>query len=264
MAQNKIYTKEDFEKWINNKDFIFDTTLFIKRTDSGELEILIYKKIEFANLAGEKEKSIVYSLQTHGFYEMFPKILDFINIQGKYLSELDVVDAPFMLKIKVEGIMVNINCKYLIVKRSPDVIDIAKPKLNSDVVKFSLNEKLPLPSFWIEQLKKIEYDAMFIGYFGEEILLNDIPIDNYSSFSIKPLNSDKLSLGVNFCKAIGITNNQSEIILNLHDSTLQSFWKSLLNIACSLNVNKIKSGNIEFCADNFSEFQKVFGIVEVS
>ncbi|MDR1926529.1 MAG: hypothetical protein LBQ13_02450 [Endomicrobium sp.] len=261
MKEKRIYTKEDFDKWKSNKDFVMNTTMFIHNIHNKEIEILIKKKIEFANLAGEKEKSIVYSLQTCELNKIIPDLSKLSNIQGKYLNKISIIsDNPIILEIEVEEIVINIDCKYLTLRSYQDITEVAKPIINKYVVKFILNEKLPLPTFWIEQLKVVGYSATFIGYFGETILLSDIPRDDYSSFSIKPLDSDKFSLGINFCKAINITNHQSEIILDLHDDTLQSFWKSLIGIVCSLNVSKIKSGNVEFHKSDFIEFKKIFEI----
>lgn len=238
--------------WLKEYDGFADAKLSYQM---NRLTKQLFFQIEYLlrrSLAGERELVKIISAEASGVEIIEGDPLD---------AENDVpIYKIYPLKEKV-GLnfdtwtenRFSITCNTITIAKVQEVERMTKPILSKDtlIFKIRITEK-PGAEYWIKQLHHKGYEATYIGYFGDEMLIEEI--QDYTGASLRPKHTkDRLALGIKFCK-VAFANGELELIIELQNSALNDFWKSLVEVISEMEIMQVKNGNVVFNKSEWLNF----------
>ncbi len=120
------------------------------------------------------------------------------------------------------------------------------PKVDYNSITLTLKkENIPNDTFWLLELKKINYPSEYFGYFGDVAKKSDYKELGYVNYCIRPKNyiSNFNSIAIQFC-----LNEIDPFLFNfkieLQNSELLDFWEKFLTLISKLDFVEFKTGNV--------------------
>jgi hypothetical protein len=249
-------TPEQIVQWLESEGYFSNARVsYVYNPLSKQLSFRI-EQSSGASLAGETERLKIYFVEAS---EVKVKVGELKSSEGDLnLYQMNPFnDGPGLIFDIWGQDEIAFTFNALEVKVAKEIERVTKPMLSDSTIslKMRTTEK-PDADYWVKKLQEKGYDATYIGYFGGEIPLNEIT--DYTGLSIRPRSEtgDRLALGVKFSKAIH-KDGELEIVLELQNSELRDFWRTLISSIIEKGAYQIRSGNVIFTSSEWKAFTEI-------
>lgn len=273
-----LRTRDEIEEWLSKKNY-FEWTPSLKAELIGsdikislifeeqrnkvagecfnqwDIQILInYKEIYqcFGNWDDEKKKVVAikknftpteFSKKINKTKNVSIKPAD--NVVGVHFDDY-VSDFPCTIETKAIQILRE-DCKEMILQ----------PQLSKYQISFTyLNEHFPSAKFWLDELAKEGVESTFIEYFLQPIDISKIPEYDYDKWTIRPLDSEPFSFGIEICQ-IEREEQTKRLTFDLQSDTdekLFEFFEKVKIVASKKPLVEIRCGNVLFTESEWKKY----------
>ncbi|MFV0198865.1 hypothetical protein OBK01_11740 [Empedobacter falsenii] len=143
--------------------------------------------------------------------------------------------------------------KVLIIK--DEVVEkILEPKIKSDIFYFTYqSNKFPTSTYWIEKLEEEGIKASYIDYFNNPVEIQEVPLEDYSGWSIRPITLGELGLGAQVC-IYNENEHLKTIKFDFIEQNLVDFIQKIKVIVSKSEVEFVKSGNVIFNKEQWENY----------
>jgi len=171
------------------------------------------------------------------------------NLKLYHIMSLEVgIGLIFDIWGKEELVIKCDSIKVVSVKQSKQIVQPALSEF-SVFFKIKINYK-PDINYWIRELSYQVSDVVCVGYFGEEVPVDQIV--DCSGISLRR-KIDKGFLGVKICKYIH-SNGVLEILISRQDRLDIKFWNAFIDVLTKMEVLEVLCGNVKFNANEWSRY----------
>lgn len=245
-----LTTNDQILQWLDDHDGFANANLSYRFDPFSKELILEIGRRKKISLAGET-----------AHFELFSVIISGVEILSGELESAERLSLFKMHSLNdTSGLIfdawgkdeISLRCSKIYVEEAREIEEITEPIISANtlVFKIKINER-PVASYWIKRLEDTGHDAMYVSYFGDEILTQEI--DDYVGLSIIPKSPNRQSLGVKFCKVV-LIDGILEIMIELQNSQLQNFWQDFIRILSEMEVIEVRSGNVIFARNEWINF----------